>query len=314
MKRKQPAQLRRQRKEEDEAIARTKNYQTVCNSLKQTLEDWRCIVHSSLPHRWGMRASFRIPENFVPFSAGPHKDLIQAGVSEGWLEETESKVGTTWQLSLEVLESHWPHGKIISVKPLPEKPKDLPPIPPLVDPDIFDDEPILPKPTLKLTDAGKRLAATNPKPFSASAVASEHCATLMAELDSIEKQVLSNLKVAVTEEESDEEEQPKKKARVEEAEEEESSDEGLDKANILPETQETYADWRQNKLRAECKRRGLSPRGKNVELAARLRENDLQNVPVKKRYRIRKQDHADLEAEEVPDEEISESEEEEKEF
>lgn len=310
MKRKQPPQLRRQRKEEDDAIARTRNYETVCRSLKETLEDWRCIVYSSLPHRWGMRASFRIPENFMPFSAGPNKDLLKAGISEGWLDETELKVGTTWQLSLEVLETPLQHGKII-LKPLPDYSKDLPPVPPLVDPDIFDDESIPPKPTLKLTDAGKRLAATNPKP---SAVASEHCATLMAELDSIEKQVLSNLKVAVPEEESDEEEQPKKKPRVEEAEEEESSDEGLDKANILPETQETYADWRQNKLRAECKRRGLSPRGKNVELAARLRENDLQNVPVKKRYRIRKQDHADLEAEEVPDEEISESEEEEKEF
>ena len=77
---------------------------------------------------------------------------------------------------------------------------------------------------------------------------------------------------------------------------------------------EKYNGWRQPALRAECKRRGLPQRGTNAALVERLLDDDRKKSPVKKRFILKKRAFVDAEAEEIPDEEISESEEEEKEF
>ena len=311
---KSPEELRllREKKRKEEQLQKQLSYHSTMKRLEETLQDWRCTVYSSLPYRWGMKGNFRVDAQFGCFTNSSVGPLLEKGRTERWLEFFDLQVGDKWTLSLEVLET-------------PPKNK-IPPMPALLDPDLFDED-ISTQPELKLTAAGKALQEYAKKknlgPDVRLRTPSEVEGIFNASLPTSEpKKDLSDGQVKekasepekVEEEEEEEEEQPVKKKRIEPSPES-SEDEGLDPSNILEKDKsEKYNGWRQPALRAECKRRGLPQRGTNAALVERLLDDDRKKSPVKKRFILKKRAFVDAEAEEIPDEEISESEEEEKEF
>lgn len=282
---KSPEELRllREKKRKEEQLQKQLSYHSTMKRLEETLQDWRCTVYSSLPYRWGMKGNFRVDAQFGCFTNSSVGPLLEKGKTERWLEFFDLQVGDKWTLSLEVLET-LPKNKI-------------PPMPALLDPDLFDED-ISTQPELKLTAAGKALQENAKKK------------DLLSEV----KEKASESEKVEEEGEEEEEQQPVKKKRIEPSPES-SEDEGLDPSNILEKDKsEKYNGWRQPALRAECKRRGLPQRGTNAALVERLLDDDRKKSPVKKRFILKKKAFVDAEAEEIPDEEISESEEEEKEF
>lgn len=283
------------------------NFESICKSLQETLEDWRCTVYSSLVYRWGMKAHFRVDAEFGPFTTGRCGPMLLKGQGEGWLKYEELCVNDRWTIALEVLQT-------------PPKNK-VPPMPALLDPDLFEtpQEKTASPVKLKYTDTWKKVLS-NKEALSIAAQLDDLSVRVSQEL----VKLVNNKPVEVTpiqpteleerDKEEEENEQPTKKRKIEEEEDPISSssdDDAVDPQNILErDRSKKYDGWRQPALRAECKRRGLLQRGTNDDIRKRLLEDDKKKSPVKKRYNLKKKDFADLEAEEVPDEEISESEEE----
>lgn len=297
---KSPEELRllREKKRKEDQLQKQLSYHSTMKRLEETLQDWRCTVYSSLPYRWGMKGNFRVDAQFGCFTNSSVGPLLEKGRTESWLEFFDLQVGDKWTLSLEVLET-------------PPKNK-IPSMPALLDPDLFDED-VSTQPELKLTAAGKALQEYAKKKDLGPDV--RLCTSSEVEaIFTTPSAPKASEPEKVEEKEEEEEEQPVKKKRIEPSPES-SEDEGLDFSNILEKDKsEKYNGWRQPALRAECKRRGLPQRGTNAALVERLLDDDRKKSPVKKRFILKKRAFVDAEAEEIPDEEISESEEEEKEF
>ncbi|MBS0654811.1 MAG: SAP domain-containing protein [Verrucomicrobia bacterium] len=271
-----------------------------------------------------MSASYRVAAEFGKFSQGECAPLLHNAKREGWLKFTELPVANCWSIQLEVLQTP---PRIIA----------LPKMPALVDPDIFE-HPGEISPPLQYTDTWKsvlsaKAAFDNAQRLDAirkdmelslerKEIDTEKAKDIIERVKEVAAPVvLPLLSEELEEREREEEEnaQPTKKRKIESSQESEEDiseeEEEVDPSNIIArDRSQKYDNWRQPALRAECRRRNLTQRGTNEDLRNRLIEDDMKKSPVKKRYLLKKRDFADTQAIEVPDDEISESEEEEKEF